>query len=384
MDARPFKVNIPQETLEDLRERLDHTRFLDEVEGADWNYGTNLQYMQDLVDYWRDGFDWRRQEEQLNQFAQFRAEVDGFGLHFVHERGKGPNPLPLLLTHGWPDSFYRFHKVIPMLTDPASYGGDPADSFDVVAPSVPGYGFSDRPAERGFTSEHAADLFTRLMSEGLGYERFGAHGGDVGSGVTEKLAASHAASLVGSHLTDVPYWHLFTVPKDNLSGAEQAYLEAGMNWQMEEGAYALIPSTKPQTPAYALNDSPAGLAAWIVEKFRTWSDCDGDVEKRFTRDELLTNLTIYWATETISSSFRIYYETQYNQPEGGSERVGVPTGVAIFPRDIVPAPREFAERFFDLRRWTRMPRGGHFAAMEEPELLVEDLREFFRPLRKTA
>jgi len=202
--------------------------------------------------------------------------------------------------------------------------------------------------------------------------------------VTEKLAASRAASLVGIHLTDVPYWHLFTVPQDNLSEAEQAYLEAGMNWQMEEGAYALIQSTKPQTPAYALNDSPAGLAAWIVEKFRTWSDCDGDVEKRFTKDELLTNLTIYWATETINSSFRIYYETRHNPPEGGAGRVGGPTGVAIFPGDIVPVPREFAERFFDLRRWTRMPRGGHFAAMEEPELLVEDLREFFRPLRETA
>jgi pimeloyl-ACP methyl ester carboxylesterase len=384
MDARPYKVNIPQETLDDLRERLDHTRFPDEVEDADWDYGTGPQYMQELVAYWRDGFDWRRQEEQLNQFAQFRAEVDGLGLHFVRERGKEPNPLPLLLTHGWLDSFYRCHKVIPMLTVPASYGGDPADSFDVVAPSVTGYGFSDRPVERGFTSEHTADLFARLMSEGLGYERFGAHGGDVGSGVMEKLAASRAASLVGIHLTDVPYWHLFTVPKDNLSGAEQAYLEAGMNWQMEEGAYALIPSTKPQTPAYALNDSPAGLAAWIVEKFRTWSDCDGDVEKRFTKDELLTNLTIYWATETIYSSFRIYYETQHNPPEGGAGRIGVSTGVAIFLGDIVPVPREFAERFFDLRRWTRMPRGGHFAAMEEPELLVEDLREFFRPLRETA
>jgi len=220
-----------------------------------------------------------------------------------------------------------------------------------------------------------------LMSEELGYRRFGAHGGDVGSGVTEKLASAHAASLIGIHLTDVPYWHLFTIPQEGLSEAERGYLEAGRRWQIEEGAYALIQSTKPQTPAYALNDSPAGLAAWIVEKFRTWSDCDGDVESRFTKDEFLTIVMIYWVTETINSSFRVYYETQHNPPEHRGEYIRVPTGVAIFPEDLVPAPREFAQRFFEVQRWTEMPRGGHFAAMEEPELLAEDLRAFFCPLR---
>jgi pimeloyl-ACP methyl ester carboxylesterase len=381
MSVDPFKVSVTQDTLDDLRGRLARTRFPDEVSEAGWDYGANLAYMRELVDYWRDGFDWRTQEEAINRLDHFRAEVDGFGIHFIHERGKGPDPMPLVLIHGWPDSFFRFHKLVPMLTDPARYGGDPADSFDVVVPSLPGYGFSERPTERGFTGERTADLFAKLMSEELGYRRFGAHGGDVGSGVTEKLASAHADSLSGIHLTDVPYWHLFTIPHEGLSEAERGYLEAGRRWQMEEGAYALIQSTKPQTPAYALNDSPAGLAAWIVEKFRSWSDCDGDVERRFTKDELLANAMIYWVTETINSSFRVYYETQHNPPEHSGEHIRVPTGVAIFPKDLVPAPREFAERFFEVQRWTEMPRGGHFAAMEEPELLVEDVRAFFRPLR---
>jgi pimeloyl-ACP methyl ester carboxylesterase len=381
MSVDHFEVSVTQDTLVDLHGRLAATRWPDEVSEAGWDYGANLAYMRELVDYWRDGFDWRAQEKAINRLGHFRAEVDGFGIHFIHEHGKGPDPMPLVLTHGWPDSFFRFHKLVPMLTDPARYGGDPADSFDVVVPSLPGYGFSDRPTERGFTVERTVDLFAKLMSEELGYRRFGAHGGDVGSGVTEKLANAHADSLIGIHLTDVPYWHLFTIPHEGLSEAERGYLEAGRRWQMEEGAYALIQSTKPQTPAYALNDSPAGLAAWIVEKFRSWSDCDGEVERRFTKDELLANVMIYWATETINSSFRVYYETQHNPPEHPSEYIRVPTGVAIFPKDLVPAPREFAERFFEVQRWTEMPRGGHFAAMEEPELLAEDLRAFFRPLR---
>jgi len=381
MTIEPFRVDVPQATLDDLRDRLARTRWTDEVEGAGWDYGTNLGYLKELADYWQHDFDWREQETKLNRHSQSRAKIDGFGVHFIHERGKGPNPMPIILTHGWPDSFFRFHKVISMLADPGRYGGDPEDSFDVVVPSVPGYVFSDQPTEKGVTNERIAGLFARLMSEELGYERFGAHGGDVGSGVTEKLTYAHAASLVGIHLTDVPYWHLFTVPQDDLSEAERDYLEAGKRWQMEEGAYALIQSTKPQTPAYSLNDSPAGLAAWTVEKFRSWSDCDGYVERRFTRDELLTNVMIYWVTETINSSFRIYYEAQHNPPEEPGAPIRVPTGVAIFPKDLVPAPREFAERFFDVQHWTEMPRGGHFAAMEEPDLLVDDLRKFFRRFR---
>lgn len=250
------------------------------------------------MDYWQNGLDWREQEEELNRFAHFRAETDGFGIHFVHERGKGPDPMPIVLTHGWSDSFFRFHKVIPMLTDPASHGGDPADSFDVIVPSLPGYGFSDRPAGRGMTNARVAELWERLMTGELGYGRFAAHGGDISSGVTQQLALDRPDSLVGIHLTDVPYLNLvaFTEDASDLSEAERDYIEGGRKWGQEEGGYATIQSTRPQTLAYGLNDSPAGLAAWVVEKFRSWSDCDGDVEKRFTKDELLSNLTIYWTT----------------------------------------------------------------------------------------
>jgi pimeloyl-ACP methyl ester carboxylesterase len=380
-DVRPFRIDVPQDELDDLRERLARTRWPDEVEGAGWDYGTNLGYLKGLTDYWRDGFDWRDREARLNGFGHFEADVDGTGIHFIHERGKGHDPIPLLLTHGWPDSFYRFHKLIPMLTDPESHGGEAADSFDVIVPSIPGYGFSDRPKQRGMNSERVAQIFAKLITDVLGYERFAAHGGDIGSGVTEEIAKGHPDSLVGIHLTDIPYTHLFTVSQEDLSEAEQGYIQRGYQWGMEEGAYASLQSTKPQTPAYALNDSPAGLAAWIVEKFRAWSDCDGDLENSYTKDELLTNITIYWATRTIGSSFRMYYEPSNGWGGSGGGKIEVPTGVAIFPKDIVPAPREFGERFFDVRRWTEMPRGGHFAAMEEPELLTEDIRAFFRDLR---
>lgn len=380
---KPFQINIAQETLDDLRMRLAHTRWPDEIEGTGWEYGTNLSYLKELVAYWQAGFDWRAQEAALNRFAQFRTEIDGLGLHFIHERGRGERSLPLLLSHGWPDSFYRFYKVLPMLTDPEAHGGKAEDAFDVVVPSLPGYGFSDRPTRKGVGQEKTATLLNRLMTETLGYERFGAHGGDVGSGITERLATAHARSLVGIHLLDVPYWHLFTAPPDDPSKAEQQYLETGQQWSMTEGAYAMMQSTKPQTAAFGLNDSPAGLAAWLVEKFQSWSDCGGNVETQFTKDELLTNLTIYWATETIRSSFTPYFEQEENPPENAWKPLDVPTGIAIFPKDIVPAPRAYAERLYNVQRWTEMPRGGHFAALEEPELFVEDLRAFFRPLRKS-
>lgn len=381
MNSNTFKINVAPEILADLQQRLANTRWTNEVMGANWDYGTNLAYLKELVDYWQTEFDWHKQEAALNQFAHFRATIDGFGIHFIHERGKGQNPLPILLAHGWPDSFCRMYKIVPMLTDPLRYGGNAEDSFDVVVPSLPGYGFSDRPTAKGFTDTRTAELLGKLMSQELGYNRFAAHGGDVGSGVTEALAIDRANALVGIHLTDVPYWHLFSVPQDDLSAAEQKYLEAGQKWQMAEGAYALLQSTKPQTLAYGLNDSPVGLAAWIVEKFRAWSDCNGNIEDRFSKDELLTNITIYWATETINSSFLPYYEPDHSPQEHSAKRVEVPTGVAIFPKDLVPAPRKFAERFFNIQQWTEMPSGGHFAALEEPVLLVEDIRNFFRPLR---
>ena len=381
MTAEPFRINVPQAVLDDLKRRLETTRWPGEVEGAGWDYGTNLTYLKDLVGYWRREYDWRKHEADLNTFRHFRAPVDGFSLHFIHERGKGPNPLPLLLTHGWPDSFWRFHKVIPMLTDPERFGGDAEDAFDVVVPSLPGYGFSDRPATRGTDARAVADLFAQLMTQTLGYRAFAAHGGDIGRGVTEQLARRHADALVAIHLTDLPSRYLQNLPQDTLSDAERRYADEVQAWGAQEGAYASMQATKPQTLAYGLNDSPAGLAGWLVEKFRAWSDCGGEVERRFSKDELLTNITLYWATETIGSSFLPYYETRRASSDAVPGRLAVPTGVALFPKDLASAPREFGERFFNLQRWTELPRGGHFAALEEPELLVNELREFFMPYR---
>ena len=384
MQIQPFQVNVPQTTLDDLRERLAQTRWPDKVEGAGWDYGTNLGYLKKLVDYWQNEFDWRAQEAKLNQYAQFRAEIDDLGIHFIHERGKGPNPLPIIIFHGWPDSFYRMHKIIPLLTDPASYGGDPADSFDVIVPSLPGFGFSDRPGERGATSIRTAELLEQLMTDVLGYKRFAAAGGDIGSRVTRLLALAHPESLVGIHLTDVGFPREIAFPPDlsNPSAAEQQFLGSVQRWFMQESGYIMIQSTKPQTLAYGLNDSPVGLAAWIVEKFRAWSDCGGDIEQRFSKDELLTNIMIYWVTETISSSARLYYEDSHAAPQlKQGQYIEVPAGVATFPKDLTLPPRELGERFLRVERWTEMPRGGHFAALEEPELLVDDMRVFFHDLK---
>jgi pimeloyl-ACP methyl ester carboxylesterase len=382
MDIRPFKVEIPEATLGELRERLAHTRWPDEITDSHWDYGSNLAYVRELVEYWRTEFDWRAREEAINSFSHFRADVDGLGIHFIHERGKGPAPLPLIITHGWPSSFVEMLKVIPLLTDPASHGGNPADSFDVVVPSMPGYGFSDRPAQRGMNVFRIADLWARLMTEGLGYHRFGAQGGDWGAGVTSGLGLNYPDNLVGIHVTMPSATPYLGPGARELSDAERTLIEHRDNWRQAEGGYGHIQGTKPQTLAYGLNDSPAGLAAWIVEKFRTWSDCDGDVERRFTKDELLTNITIYWATQTISSSTRLYYESQ-RAPRAlkQGEKIQVPTAVARFPVEISHPPREWAERSYNLQHWTEMPRGGHFPALEEPELLVEDIRDFFRPLR---
>jgi pimeloyl-ACP methyl ester carboxylesterase len=381
-----FTIAIPNAVLEDLRARLVATR-PPRDHAQDWSAGTSPAYQRELIEYWRDHFNWRRQETSLNQFNQFLATVDGTKLHLIHEKGRGPAPLPIILTHGYPDSFFRFYKLIPLLTDPAAHGGDAADSFDVVVPSLPGYAFSE-PREQSGGLFGFGDLWFRLMTEALGYERFGAHGGDWGSTITEHLARSHSSSLVGIHLTDVPFWHIFQKPND-LSRAERKFLDANERWQKSDGAYAMIQGTRPRTAAAGLHDSPAGLAAWLVEKFQEWSDCGDDIESRFTKDELLTNVMIYWATATIGSSFQPYHDIM---DAGGvrwiSEMVKgwvgsskTPAGFALFPRDISTPPREWAERFFNVQRWTEMPSGGHFAALEEPQRLADDIRAFFRPLR---
>ena len=383
MDVKPFKVAVDDRVLEDLRQRLASTRWPDEIPASGWEYGSNLDYVKELVEYWRTGFNWRAQEELINSFHHFKAQVEGLDIHFIHERGNGPNPIPLIITHGWPGSFFEMHKIIPLLSDPGSHGGDPADAFDVVAPSLPGFGFSDRPTQPGMQVLKVADMWDRLMTEGLGYPRFAVQGGDIGAGVTSRLGFAHPEDLFGIHLTSVTRPTPYLGPgARELSEDEKALIDQREKWQQAEGGYAHIQGTKPQTLAYGLNDSPAGLAAWIVEKYRTWSDCGGNVENRFTKDELLTTITIYWVTQTISSSTRMYYENQKNTwSMSPDERINVPSAVAVFPAEISRPPREWAERSYNIQRWTEMPRGGHFAALEEPGLLAEDVRAFYRPLR---
>jgi pimeloyl-ACP methyl ester carboxylesterase len=383
----PFKVEIPDGVLNDLQHRLSKTRWPCEVEGIGWDAGTDIRYLKDLVAYWQTGYDWRKSETALNQFPHFTTEVDGTVIHFIHERGNGANPFPLILTHGYPDSFFRFAKIIPMLTDPASFGGRAEDSFDVVVPSLPGFGFSGKPKKVGALFQ-VNDIWAHLMTKNLGYERFGAHGGDWGGTVTEQLARSHPNSVAAIHLTDVPFGHLFQKP-DDPSPEEKDFFKHSEQWIQKEGAYALIQSTKPHSLAPAMSDSPSGLAAWIVEKFRGWSDCNGSLESRFTRDELLTNIMIYWVTDSIGSSFMPYYDRANAgaltwMKEGIKDWVGsskVPAAFALFPKDISHPPREWAERFFSVQRWTEMPAGGHFAALEEPQALAEDMREWFRKFR---
>lgn len=379
MKAQPFHINVAQSVLDDLKERLADTRWSDEVEGADWDYGTKLNYLKELADYWLHEFDWRKQEAMLNQFPQYKATVDGLNIHFIYQKGKGPNPIPLVLTHGWPDSFFRMYKIIPMLTDPARFGKDPADSFDVIVPSFPGFGFSDKPTKPGLNLGRTAELWHALMTNVLGYPRYAAAGGDGGAAVSELLGQKYPDSLIGVHLTDMGFQARMNADPKTFSKAEQKYMEQMEQMGMQEGAYAMVQGTKPQSLAYGLNDSPVGLAAWIVEKFRSWSDCDGDVEKSFTKDELLTNIMIYWVTDSIGSAMRGYYEETKTSSYKPGGRVNVPVGMAVFPKDN-PPPREFAERGLSIHRWTEMLHGGHFAALEEPEALANELREFFRPL----
>jgi pimeloyl-ACP methyl ester carboxylesterase len=379
--VRPFSIHASDESLEDLRRRLAATRLPDAVSDG-WEDGASLPEMRELLVFWRDGFSWRRQEEELNRVPQFLADVDGETVHFAHVRGRGPAPTPLVLTHGWPGSFVEMRRLIPLLADPGAHGGDPADAFDVVVPSLPGYGFSGRPAARGMNAFRIADLWSRLMT-GLGYARFGAQGGDFGASVSTCLALEHPDGLTGIHLNYVPG----TYAPDLSSGPpvtaeEEAFLADQARWVAEEGGYQHEQRTFPQTLAYALNDSPAGLAAWIVEKFRGWSDCGGDWRTRFTAEELLTNVTIYWLTETIGSSMRLYREIALRPLRfAPGARVRTPTGIARFAKEEPFPPRSWVERGYDVARWTEFDRGGHFAAMEEPELLAGDIRAFFRTRR---
>ncbi len=373
---QPFKINVPEEILADLRERLAHTRWPDEVDGAGWDYGTELTYMQELVDYWLNEYDWRAQEAALNQFAHFRTEIDGLAIHFIHQLSNRRDAVPVLLLHGWPSSFVQMLKLIPLLTQSKDTGRGSL-AFDVVVPSLIGFGLSDRAWERGMSLPRMARYFHELMRDLNGYDRFAIRAGDVGAGVAEQMALAYPEEIIGLHISGTrPFYQ--TVPSD-MTEAEKLFVANVRRWRRDEMAYASIQSTKPQTAAYGLNDSPAGMAAWIIEKFRTWSDCDGDVEKRFTKDELLTNLTIYWVTETIGSSMRVYYESMRDY--GISSRVNVPTAYLMPDKDFFPTPREWVERTSRVDRWNETSRGGHFLEWEEPELVAGDMREFFGSVR---
>lgn len=381
MQPQPFTIAIPEATLADLRERLARVRLPDAPPDAGWNFGTDVAYLRELVDHWRDRYDWRTYEAQLNAFPQYTVPLAGIDLHFIHQQGVGPNPLPLLLSHGWPGSVWEFHKIIGPLTDPARYGGDPADAFTVIAPSLPGYGFSFRPGQPRFGVPAIAAAFAALMTDVLGYGRFVAQGGDWGSMISARLGLDYPDRVAAIHL------NFLALARDTATAVEQSPEEEEYQrdlgaWLREETGYQAIQGTKPQTLAFGLTDSPAGLAAWIVEKFRTWSDCDGDVESVFTKDEMLTNIMIYWVTGAIGSSFWPYYDRLHSGdslPPGS--RVAVPTAHIALPREIVRPPRARAERRFNIQRWTVHPKGGHFAALEQPEALVEDIRAFFRDYR---
>jgi pimeloyl-ACP methyl ester carboxylesterase len=378
MSIQPFKIDVASAILDDLRERLAHTRWPDEVGEAGWDYGTNLSYLQQLVSYWHESYDWRAQERFLNTFSQFTTEIDGIHLHFLHVKGKGMHPLPLLISHGWPGSFFEMYKIIGPLTDPASYGGDPVDAFDVVVPSLPGYGFSGPTKVRGVTVARIAEVFASLMQD-LGYQRFAAQGGDWGLHITRTLGRAWASKIVGIHLNIQPSRAVLSQEATN--EAERRWLERRAQWLWEESGYSHIHETRPQTLAYGLNDSPVGLAGWIVEKFRAWSDCHGEVESVFTKDELLTNVMIYWVTQSINASTRLYYETAHQREDIFADRAEVPTGVAVFLDELPVPPRSLAQRLYNIQRWTEMKAGGHFAAWEQPQALVEDIRAFYRSLR---
>jgi len=373
-----FEVHVSDDVLADLHERLVRTRFPDAIAGTGWDYGMPVDYLRDLVGYWRDSYDWRAQEALLNRFDHFRTTIDGQSVHFIHARSPHDGALPLVITHGWPGSVVEFLDVIPMLTEPEAHGGSPEDAFHVIAPSLPGYGFSEPPRTRGWDVVRIARAFIELMAR-LGYQRYVAQGGDWGAQVTTRIGALDPEHCAAVHLNMA----IATAPSEPvpLTDEEQADLAAMQAFMGEEAGYANEQGTKPQTLGAALNDSPTGLLAWIVEKFRTWSDCDGDPANAFTRDQLITNVMLYWVTQTAASSARLYWETRHGGTWSGASYVGVPTGVARYPKEPLRWPRPWIERQYNVAHWAVMPRGGHFAAMEQPALFAGDLRAFFRTVR---
>jgi pimeloyl-ACP methyl ester carboxylesterase len=383
MEPRPFQIHVEEAVLDDLHARLGRARRAPDLGAKGWKLGTDPTYLEGLIAYWRSGFDWRRQEAQLNALPQFTADLDGAELHFVHMKGRGPRPMPLLLLHGWPDSFFRYSKVIPVFADPGQFGGSSDDAFDVVVPSLPGFpltgpvaGPKDVPANR-----HTARLLWWLMTDTLGYETFAAAGGDGGSVLAQILAIEHPEAVIGIHLTDIG-WHATNVDRSDLSNAEIKFLDEGQKHFMADGAYAAVQMSQPRSLAVGLNDSPLGLASWILDRFHSWTASGDDIEKSVNRDDLLTNITLYWAMQTIGPSMYSYFAEARRPSLTPKDHVDRPVALALFPMDGGPAPpRSFAERTLNVTRYTEMPRGGHFAALEEPVLYARDVTDFFHTLR---
>jgi pimeloyl-ACP methyl ester carboxylesterase len=380
MAIKKFKIPYSQEAIDDLESRLNQTRWPEDGGFSPWEGGTDASFLKDICHYWATGFNWRDTVERLEQQLQhFRFTSGGYTIHFVYQRGRGPNPMPLIMTHGWPGSFLEMESIIPLLTDPKAHGGSSNESFDVIVPSLPGFGYSGVPTEPATNVQRVAELWAKLMYE-LGYERFAVQGGDIGAGVATAIGLRYPERLIGIHLNYLPGSYEPHLPDGSaLTKEENNFLNQLEEWDEREGAYAHMQGTRPLTASYGLADSPVGMAAWILEKYRAWSDCGGDIYNRFSRDDLLANLMLYWTTNTIGTSFRMYYEGRRTPLQfGPRDFVQVPTAFAEFPAEISHPPRTWVERGYDIRRWTMMPRGGHFAAAEEPELLAHDLRQFFR------
>lgn len=381
MKVRNFNIEYSEELLTDLSTRLKNTKWPNGLHQSTWNYGTNHKYLEDFVSYWIEEYDWERQVKQLNEFPQYKCKIENVDIHFLHIKGKGENPIPIILTHGWPDSFVRYQKIIPMLTDPVRFGRTINDSFDVIIPSIPGFGFSSIAPLKGVNNADVADIWKKLMTEKLGYKKFGALGGDMGSGITRYLAIKYPETLIGIHLTDVGIIRdiLFPTNIANLSNEETKYREKTLDWLKNEGGYISIQSTKPLTLSYGLSDSPVGLASWILEKFYSWSDCRGSLENSFTKDELLNNIMIYWLNNSIGTSNHIYFENMHTLPK--IEKIKVPTGIAQFEGDVLPPPRKWVKNNLNIVHWTNISAGGHFTAMESPKLFADDVINFYNNYR---
>ena len=382
-----IRIEFGADAVADLRDRLPRTRWPGDFGNDDWRYGANEAWMRATLDYWRDGFDFAGLEAAVNRYEHYRVVIDDVPIHYLHVRGTGPAPMPLVLTHGWPWTFWDFQHVLDPLTDPAAHGGDPADAFDLIVPALPGYPFSGPLTTSGINVRATGARWVTLVQDVLGYGRFGVHGGDWGASVTAQLAHEYADRLVGAHLSlpvllSVSYYS--GLGPEMYGPDEQGWYEKMQRRMATANAHVAVHTADPQTLAYGLNDSPAGLAAWILERRRLWSDHDGDVFDAISRDDLLAGLSLYWFGGSIGTSMRYYWEQWKNPVRIMHERspeLEAPTGIAVFPNDLIFVPRAVAERHTNLHRWTVMPRGGHFAAAEEPDLLVDDLRAFFRPLR---